>query len=319
MHPQHDVSHVQSQADGGARGGVHARRGGAGVHDRDAEALLRRINGMRQGAHHRFERDEGVLEGGTAQGYGALEILCLHRFGNRLCLLYSFHQGQARHAVVADADHDRFIVRTEGEQRVDGFVSHHGGKDAVIGAGTPAALDVPEHGDTHLLAESLLEQALHVAGADVLAVAVAGALSQDHHAVAAPGFSSGFETFDQNVLPVVHIRRRFGDQHPVCAGRQRTHQGEVAAVASHHLDDESALVAGGGAGDGVHRLGDAVQGGVGADGHVGAAEVVVNRADQSYNGEIRVCRGFPGGDPARFGEFCDQRAPFLAEDVRAGQ
>lgn len=43
--------------------------------------------------------------------------------------------------------------------------------------------------------------------------------------------------------------------------------------------------------DGVHHLDDAVQGGVGADGHVCAAEVVVDRADHADNVERRVTAG----------------------------
>lgn len=43
--------------------------------------------------------------------------------------------------------------------------------------------------------------------------------------------------------------------------------------------------------DGVHHLNDAMQGRVGADGHVGAAEVVVNGADHTDDVELRVFLG----------------------------
>lgn len=43
--------------------------------------------------------------------------------------------------------------------------------------------------------------------------------------------------------------------------------------------------------DGVHHLDDPVQGRVGADGHVGAAEVVVDGADHADDVELRVASG----------------------------
>jgi hypothetical protein len=45
-------------------------------------------------------------------------------------------------------------------------------------------------------------------------------------------------------------------------GGQGGHQREVAAMPSHHLNDEGALVAGGGAAQGIHRLDDPMQRGV---------------------------------------------------------
>lgn len=43
--------------------------------------------------------------------------------------------------------------------------------------------------------------------------------------------------------------------------------------------------------DGVHHLDDPVQRRVGADGHVGAAEVIVDGADHADNVELRVTAG----------------------------
>ena len=58
----------------------------------------------------------------------------------------------------------------------------------------------------------------------------------------------------------LHVGRRFGNQHPICASRQGAHQSQVTAIASHHFDHERALMTGRCAGDGVHRLSNAVQG-----------------------------------------------------------
>ena len=45
-------------------------------------------------------------------------------------------------------------------------------------------------------------------------------------------------------------------------------------------------------GDGVHHLHDAVQGGVGANGHVSAAEVIVDGADHANNIQVGRFLGF---------------------------
>ena len=70
------------------------------------------------------------------------------------------------------------------------------------------------------------------------------------------------------LLPV-RVGRVLGDQHEVGARGEATHQRQVAAPAPHHLDHERALVTRRRAVDGVDRLDDAVQSGVGTDRHVG--------------------------------------------------
>ena len=87
-------------------------------------------------------------------------------------------------------------------------------------------------------------------------------------------------------------------------------------MTAHDLDDEGALVAGGGAVDGVDGFGDAVQRSVGADGHVGAEHVVVDRADQPDDGQAWVRGGHAGVDIARVDQLFHQPGPLLAEDAR---
>ncbi len=117
-------------------------------------------------------------------------------------------------------------------------------------------------------------------------MAVLGAFGDDDDGIAPAGFAPGLELLDHPLPPVIHIGRVFRDEHPIGAGGQPAHQRQVAAVAPHDFDDEGALVAGGGAADGVDGLGDAVQGRVGADGHIGAEHIVVDRADQADDAQV---------------------------------
>ena len=90
-------------------------------------------------------------------------------------------------------------------------------------------------------------------------------------------------------------------------------------MASHHLDDEAALVAGRGGRERVDRLDDPVQGGVRTDGHVGPDEVVVDGPDQpgEDQGRVRGCR--LGGDPALGDQLGQQVRPVGPEQVQPGQ
>jgi hypothetical protein len=90
-------------------------------------------------------------------------------------------------------------------------------------------------------------------------------------------------------------------------------------VAAHDLDHKGPLMAGGGAQDGIQRLGDPVQGGVGPDRHVGPEHVVVDRADQPHQPQEGVRGGHLGIHLARLDQLRQQLRPLLAEPVGAGQ
>jgi hypothetical protein len=105
------------------------------------------------------------------------------------------------------------------------------------------------------------------------------------------------------------LRRALGDEDPVRPGREPRHEREVAAVAPHDLDDERALVARGGRVQRVDRLGDAVQRGVGTDGHVGAEHVVVDRADEADQTQVRVGVGGVLLELAGLDELVEQLRP----------
>ena len=127
---------------------------------------------------------------------------------------------------------------------------------------------------------------LDVIGRDGLAVEVARTLGDEHDVARRrpawrPARSTSHIAVSQSSPGGLS-----GMSDEVRAGRQAAHQGQIAAVAAHHLDDEGALVARGRALDRVDCLDDSVQRGVGADRHVGAEHVVVDRADQPDQSEV---------------------------------
>mgnify|MGYP001810775566 CR=1 FL=1 len=62
-----------------------------------------------------------------------------------------------------------------------------------------------------------------------------------------------------------------------------------------------------------------MQGRVRANRHAGAVHIVIDRADQPNNGQVRVCGGFLGSDLAVFSQFRYEAGPLLTEDIRACQ
>ena len=76
---------------------------------------------------------------------------------------------------------------------------------------------------------------------------------------------------------LLDVERPLGDQDHVGAAGQPGVQRDPARVAAHHLDDHHPVVALGGRVQPVDRVGRDLHGGVEAERHVGAAEVVVDR------------------------------------------
>jgi hypothetical protein len=232
------------------------------------------------------------------------------------------HTGHERHAgdaVLAHADELRLALGRGAEQLEHGGVAEQRAHPAVEGARRAAALHVAEDRHAGVLAEALLEQPLDLVDRDRVAVAVARALGHHHDAVAAPALAAGVEHLADMAFPVVNLGGLLGDEDPVGAAGDGAHEGEVAAVAAHYLDHKGALVAGGGRADRVEGLGDPVEGRVGADGHVGAAEVVVDRADHADDAEEGVARGRGGVDRPLGHELGEQLGPLLAEQVGPGE
>ena len=74
-------------------------------------------------------------------------------------------------------------------------------------------------------------------------------------------------------------------------------------MTTHNLHDERPLVRRRRRDDGVDGLDDSVEGRVGADGHVGAAEVVVDGSDHSDDVEVSVGEDLFLADLAAVPEF----------------
>lgn len=63
-------------------------------------------------------------------------------------------------------------------------------------------------------------------------------------------------------------------------------------MATHDLQNEAALVGIGSGGDSIHSLNNTMEGRVSADGHVSAAEIIVDGAHHTHNVEVRVGLAF---------------------------
>ena len=215
-----------------------------------------------------------------------------------------------------EADHRPDAVRG-GDQHFKGRLEAQPGRSpAVVGARRAAALHVAEDRHPGVLAEPLLQHVAHPGRGDRLARALLGALGDHHHGVAAAVGAGLPQRRAHGVLPAL-LGRVLRDQDVVAAAGDRRHQGQVAAVAAHHLDHEAALVAGRGAGQRVDRLDDAVQRGIGADGGVGADQVVVDRADQAGEHQGGVGFGDLPADLPGLDQFGEQAGPVGAELVQA--
>ena len=80
----------------------------------------------------------------------------------------------------------------------------------------------------------------------------------------------------------------FRNENKIGLGNDCRDEGEVPAVSAHDLHDERPAVGVRRRDDGVDGGDDPVQRRVRSDGHVGAAEVVVDGADDADNVETRV-------------------------------
>ena len=90
-------------------------------------------------------------------------------------------------------------------------------------------------------------------------------------------------------------------------------------MTTHYLDDEGSLVAGGGGGEVVNGIDDAVQSRVRADGHVGSNEIVVDGTDESRDHEGGVLAGHLGAHPTRVDKFGDEIGPLGAQHVQTSE
>ena len=271
-----------------AHGRVDAARGRAHVHHRQRVVeLLVALVGLGLQLAQLQARGQIALEAGAAQLDGVHEVALGHRLGHLLGLGDRGHERHVANEVAVERDDNGLALGLGVHQLYDGLGAHARAEHAVEGGRGAAALHVAEHGHARVDAQILDDDVAHVLGRDGVAVAVDGALGHDHDVEPVADLALKGQPLAQLVLPAVLGRiLRYHD--PVGVAGQAGRQRQVAAVATHHLHDEATLVAQRRGRDGVHRLDDTMQRGVGADGHVRAAEVVVDRADQTHDVQERV-------------------------------
>ena len=218
-------------------------------------------------------------------------------------------------------DADQLRLRPDGgcQGLLDCCVAENGTHVAIKGTGRAATLHMAQYRDTDSHTEALFQYLFHIVAGDGVALAILSPFGDDHDAVPATAFASRLQSAAHLFLPILHVGRAFGDEDPVGAGGQGTHQGQVATMAAHDLDDKGPLMAGCGAGDGIDGLCDPMQGSVGTDGHVGAEHVIVDRAHQTDNGQLRVSICISLADLLVFYQLGQQIRPLLAEDVGSSQ
>ena len=113
------------------------------------------------------------------------------------------------------------------------------------------------------------------------------ALGDKNDAVVVPGGEAVIEHADD----AVHVHPELGDDGDLRAGGDGRHEREVPAPAAHDLDHEAAAVRGSGGADHVDEADDGVERGIDADAHIGAEDVVVDRAGQADDGQAELVQG----------------------------
>ncbi len=86
------------------------------------------------------------------------------------------------------------------------------------------------------------------------------------------------------------------DEHPIGFSGQGREKGEEATVATHDFKDEATLVRGCCGDNSVGSLNDTMEGRVGANGHVGAAKVVVDGPNDADDVELGITSLLVGGN-----------------------
>ena len=217
--------------------------------------------------------------------------------------------------VVADTHELRLGARILGQDKLNRRVPEEGAHGAVERARGAATLNVTEDGESHILGHASFEDFTDVIGCDGFAVSVVSAFGNDDDAVPTSRLSARAKAVAQASRPVVVFGWFLGDEHRISTGCDGAHEGEIAAVSPHDLNDESALVAGGGARQGIDGLSDPVQCGVGTDGHIGAVKVVVDGSrktgeDDSGSPLLSFLGQLSGSD-----EIIDVFGPLLVEEI----
>ena len=252
--------------------------------------------------------------------HGQCRVVVLGRdqIGQLAGLGDAVHQRHLRDPVALDADQLRHALRRRRHHLFDGGVAEDRTHRPIEGAGCAATLHVPEDGHPGVLTELLLQHLADLVAGDRDVLRIVRTLGDDHDAVPSTGRPTGLEQLAEPFLPA-RVGWVLRDEDIVGPAGDGTHQGEIAAVPAHHLDDEAALMAGGRAGDGVDGLDDPVQRGIRTDRHVSADHVVVDRPDQAGDHQRRMPVGGRLVDRAGRPQLLDQRRPLLTQQVGTAQ
>ena len=148
-----------------------------------------------------------------------------------------------------------------------------------MGCGRATALQVSENRHTHI----------------VLRIFILHALGETHCATGNRAFGNkddrGVFALAESVLDefgkLVHLGGDFRDNCGFGTRSNSAVEGEESGIASHHLDEEQALVRSGGVADFIDTLHDCVEGGVVSYCCVGSVQVVVDCSRQTYDGHIK--------------------------------
>ena len=232
--------------------------------------------------------------------------------------MHGLHEGDAGDAVATHAQNDGFILGRGFEDLLDGRVAQQRGHPTVVGRGGAAALNVAEDRHAGILARALLDRVCNQLRGQLVAVAVVRTLSHQDNGFATACLAAETQVLRQLILPA-RARRILGREHVVGTACDSRHEGQVTAVATHDLDDERALVRGRRTGQLVDGVQDAMQRSVGADRHVRAHEVVVDRADEADDDESRVLGGGLGRNHALGSQLGDVLRPLASKLVRTRQ
>ena len=102
------------------------------------------------------------------------------------------------------------------------------------------------------------------------------------------------ESAPDECFQLVHVRPVLRDDGRFSTGSYCAVLCQEARITPHHLDKENAVVRGGRIPDFVHTLHDGVQGRIISYGKIGAVQIIVNGAGQSYARHIILLRKDPG-------------------------
>ena len=273
----------------------------------------------RLGLHEGTEGTEGLAEATTAQSHGPFILVVGNCCSNGTGFGDTLHQGSGGDTVFANTD-DTWLTGSSGaEQLLNRIVAEQRTHPAVEGAGHTTPLDVAQDGDTGIFTKALFKNLFDLLGSDGVTAPILSPLSNHDQTITASMLTPDTERITHRTLPIIGLGGRLGDKDPIGAAGDCPHQGEIATVAAHHLDHKGALVARSGRGDRVDRLGDAVQCRIGTNRHIGTGKIVINRANQTNNGQEGVALGRFRIDGTGCVEFSEKIGPLTAEDISTGK